>query len=326
MSIFSQKKLNNSNASLASNQEAESPATGKLSVRAASAFGQKPENKTEDVRPSFGPLGFRGELMVRFSVSDDGQDYLILNEENVLEIEGKPGAPINGWFTRLDNGYRYHYQLGKWHHDTGPACILPDGRGFIHYRFGKMHKDDGYALELVTENGDHRKARFVNGQKHAEKEASSITIRADGSQVICWEQHGLLSREDGPALTAINPEGEIVIEEYYLGGQLHRLDGPAVIMKNRMEWRQENELHRLDGPALIVNGVEEYYIQGRSSDRSAASKAYIENRSQTIGKAKKSEIIEGDTEDKRRIMLSNITNWKKDKERAASAPRKGPKP
>ena len=48
-------------------------------------------------------------------------------------------------------------------------------------------------------------------------------------------------------------------------GQLHRLDGPALIYKDGAKiWLQNDKYHRDDGPArLWRNGSEEWYIHGK---------------------------------------------------------------
>ena len=51
---------------------------------------------------------------------------------------------------------------------------------------------------------------------------------------------------------------------YHHSGQLHREEGPAVILKNGSKfWYQNGELHREDGPAITwANGSMEWWIHG----------------------------------------------------------------
>ena len=51
---------------------------------------------------------------------------------------------------------------------------------------------------------------------------------------------------------------------YHHSGQLHREEGPAVILKNGSKfWYQNGELHREDGPAITwANGNMEWWING----------------------------------------------------------------
>ena len=48
-------------------------------------------------------------------------------------------------------------------------------------------------------------------------------------------------------------------------GQLHRLDGPALILfDGTIGWFQNDKCHRTDGPAIIrEDGTEEWWINGK---------------------------------------------------------------
>jgi hypothetical protein len=51
---------------------------------------------------------------------------------------------------------------------------------------------------------------------------------------------------------------------WYLNGQLHREDGPAVEYDNgTRQWYLNGKLHREDGPAIeYANGVRHWYLNG----------------------------------------------------------------
>ena len=51
---------------------------------------------------------------------------------------------------------------------------------------------------------------------------------------------------------------------YNAAGQLHRLDGPAVIYQyGHMLWYQNGQRHRIDGPAAVfASGFKAWYING----------------------------------------------------------------
>ena len=53
-------------------------------------------------------------------------------------------------------------------------------------------------------------------------------------------------------------------ECWYLNGELHRTDGPAVITSDGFEyWYLNGKLHRTDGPAIIhPNGTAKKYLKG----------------------------------------------------------------
>jgi hypothetical protein len=84
-------------------------------------------------------------------------------------------------------------------------------------------------------------------------------IKRDGTQV--WYLHGQLHRVDAPAM--IERDGTQV---WYLHGQLHRVAGPALIYPDgRRYWCQHGELHRVDGPAGIsADGRHEWYVQDQN--------------------------------------------------------------
>ena len=53
---------------------------------------------------------------------------------------------------------------------------------------------------------------------------------------------------------------------YYVNGNIHREDGPAIEYINGTKvWRINNKLHRLDGPAIEWHtGDKSYYIEDKS--------------------------------------------------------------
>lgn len=55
-------------------------------------------------------------------------------------------------------------------------------------------------------------------------------------------------------------------QEWWLNGELHRLDGPAVIWPDGgQEWWQYGKLHRTDGPAYITAaGDQGWYVHDRN--------------------------------------------------------------
>jgi len=54
-------------------------------------------------------------------------------------------------------------------------------------------------------------------------------------------------------------------KRWYLHGQLHRTDGPAVTRTDgSQEWYLNDQLHRTDGPAVIrSDGSQQWYIRGQ---------------------------------------------------------------
>ena len=75
-----------------------------------------------------------------------------------------------------------------------------------------------------------------------------------------YNSAGQLHRLDGPAV--IWADGT---KFWHQNGRRHRTDGPAAIWANgTKEWYQNGQLHRNDGPAIeYSDGVKTWYINGK---------------------------------------------------------------
>ena len=75
-----------------------------------------------------------------------------------------------------------------------------------------------------------------------------------------YNEEGQYHRLDGPAL-----ELRDGTKAWYQNGKYHREDGPAVEWSNgSKEWWIEGNLHRTDGPALeLHNGLKGWWIKGK---------------------------------------------------------------
>ena len=75
------------------------------------------------------------------------------------------------------------------------------------------------------------------------------------SNIRYCNEHGQLHRLDGPAL--IHPNGDTF---WYFNGKHHRTDGPAIIYSDGYQaYLVNGKLHRLDGPAIIRAGGTQYW-------------------------------------------------------------------
>ena len=85
------------------------------------------------------------------------------------------------------------------------------------------------------------------------------TVDAAGTQE--WRVRGQLHRLDGPAV--IWAAGT---QAWWVAGQRHRLDGPArICAAGTQAWWVNNQLHRLDGPARIwAAGTQEWWVRGQN--------------------------------------------------------------
>ena len=74
-----------------------------------------------------------------------------------------------------------------------------------------------------------------------------------------WYLNGELHREDGPAI-----EYRSGSKEWYLNGERHREDGPAIEYSSGSKaWYLNGKRHREDGPAIeSSNGSKAWYLNG----------------------------------------------------------------
>ena len=85
----------------------------------------------------------------------------------------------------------------------------------------------------------------------------TVEIWADRSQR--WYLNGQLHRTDGPAVIWTNGA-----QSWYLNGQRHREGGPAEIWANGSQfWYLNGQRHRTDGPASIfTDGSQRWFLNG----------------------------------------------------------------
>jgi hypothetical protein len=75
-----------------------------------------------------------------------------------------------------------------------------------------------------------------------------------------WYLSGQLHREDGPSVVLNNGD-----QMWYLNGKLHRNNGPAIeFVDGSKYWYLNGHLHRKDGPAIeTINGDRKWYLNGQ---------------------------------------------------------------
>ena len=118
------------------------------------------------------------------------------------------------------DGYQEYYQNGKRHREDGPAVIWPDGKQ-EYWQNGELHRTDGPAISRPNGYQEY----WIDGNKLTEEEFNSRSVKTIEHGHEIWRNlNGELHRTNGPAI--ILPNGT---KEYYLNGKLHREDGPAVI-------------------------------------------------------------------------------------------------
>ena len=68
-------------------------------------------------------------------------------------------------------------------------------------------------------------------------------------------------------------------QAWYVDGQLHRVDGPAIIGADGSQtWYVDGQRHRTDGPAIIgADGRQAYWIYGKDIAQEVAAWISIHN-------------------------------------------------
>ena len=135
---------------------------------------------------------------------------------------------------------------------------------------------------FITAIGD--KKWYFNDELHRSNAHAYIN---NTTKTKHWHNHGVLSREDGPAIedddsrewwlngVRHNSCGPAIIwcngdKEWLVNGKYHRDDGPAIEYKEVQEWWKDDKIHRLDGPAIeYSDGRKEWVYEGKKIDCSS---------------------------------------------------------
>ena len=211
--------------------------------------------------------------------ADQGKKVILDDENWTIYIPTNKGAACElgkgtEWCTAAP-GLDYYEE---YHTDEDPLIIFipkhPDHKGEkyqIHFGTGQfmdeedMSIDDGKKTKLISLI---KPAKEAFGQE-IQKEISKYVYKKfdDGREFIQisdgtkkWYLNGNLHREDGPALEY--PHGT---KKWYLNGKYHREDGPALEHANgRKEWYLNGKIHREDGPAAeLENGDKYWYLNNK---------------------------------------------------------------
>jgi hypothetical protein len=85
------------------------------------------------------------------------------------------------------------------------------------------------------------------------------TVKVEDNGDRWWYLNGNLHREDGPAIEYADGT-----RCWYLNGKRHRIDGPAFEHADGSRyWYLDGERHREDGPAIeYSDGTREWYLNG----------------------------------------------------------------
>jgi hypothetical protein len=87
----------------------------------------------------------------------------------------------------------------------------------------------------------------------------TYTVKIDGRGTKFWYLNGELHREDGPAVEYANGN-----KYWYFNDKFHRENGPAIEWASGAKfWHRNGRRHREDGPAIeYADGDKEWYLNG----------------------------------------------------------------
>jgi hypothetical protein len=210
--------------------------------------------------------------------ADQGKKVILDDENWTIYIPTNKGAACElgkgtEWCTAAP-GLDYYEE---YHTDENPLIIFipkhPDHKGEkyqIHFGTGQFMDEED---DDVSNSKKAKLASLIKPAKEAfgqeiQKEISKYAYKKfdDGREFIQnpdgkeWFLNGELHREDGPAVEATNGD-----KFWYLNGEYHREDGPAEEYANGNKfWYLNGELHREDGPACeYANGDKEWYLNNK---------------------------------------------------------------
>ena len=88
---------------------------------------------------------------------------------------------------------------------------------------------------------------------------TEYTVKVQDNGTTTWYLNGELHRADGPAIEWFDGD-----KSWFINGKLHRSDGPAIEYEDSYkEWYLNGERHRTDGPAIEwPEGDKEWYLNG----------------------------------------------------------------
>jgi len=191
------------------------------------------------------------------------------------------------------SGNRYYYLNGKRHREDGPAIIQCDGT-IDYYLNGKLHREDGPAIILtdgtvfyyindkeitkevniwIKENNipDYRLWNEADKKLFRKTFCYNVTkLERSVEQKSTEEKMKTLKLDNFYDLPEnytgiVKYHGGSIEIEYYLNGEFHREDGPAIIWYDGSIYYYVNGVrHREDGPAVIWDdGSKYWYINSK---------------------------------------------------------------
>jgi hypothetical protein len=120
-----------------------------------------------------------------------------------------------------------------------------------------LHRDDGPAVFW----SDGTQEWYRHGKRHRDSDQPALILTHQSKDKRKeWWVNGQLHRTEGPAIIWENGR-----EKWFCQGKCHRIGGPAIKYEfGGEEWWLHNQLHREDGPAVIASdGTQMWYYHNQ---------------------------------------------------------------
>lgn len=141
---------------------------------------------------------------------------------------------------------------------------------------------DTWLFSCLFRNAD-AKITIKNGLIHNDT-GPAIVANHGKKQTEIFAREGIVTREDGPAITCVSA-GKTIKSEWVKNKSYHRVDGPAVESDSIKEWYNNGYRHNLKGPAWAACGVVRFFINGKEisrKEKSIAFNLFMERKDQEL--------------------------------------------
>lgn len=225
----------------------------------------------------YGPIKIATEKEISYYIITENNELVYDRDDGPAQLFRDGGFiwAKNGFFHREDgpavrekDGTQKWFIEGVLHRENGPAIEYASGTTEW-WLNGVLHREDGPAKEyengnkewwvdgkLVCLEFDHVTEYYDDeGELHSTSPSLPAKIDCDGTKE--WYRHGILHRDNGPAI--IHPDGK---EEWYKDGERHNSDGPAIVYASgKRAWY-------LNGSRVTKNEFEEYKEREMRNEKS----------------------------------------------------------
>jgi thermostable 8-oxoguanine DNA glycosylase len=143
---------------------------------------------------------------------------------------------------------------------VGTVCMSAEN---VEEVFNNTYDNKDYATDAIV--------RADIQLNKMESEIKKPICKVDANGTKSWYLNGELHREDGPAIEYVNGD-----KSWYLDGKCHREDGPAMEYANGdKHWYLDNKRHREDGPAIeYAHGDQYWYLNDKCHREDGPAREY----------------------------------------------------